>query len=139
MPRRPGWSDVSLFGIDVPIVFLDLGANPFFPAPADHPAFLRVGEPASPAGAQAIRSVLRTLRRIEVQIFPEAIEGFQPAAVREGHRRFGPMINLKRIGRAKRNMEGAAAFPGLLWSAPYGVASRCSAPTGSGRCRAGRS
>ena len=70
---------VSVVGIDVPIVFLDLGGNPFFPAAAYLPAFRGVGEPSTPTRAKAVSGVLRALRRIKVQIFAETIDRLQPA------------------------------------------------------------
>ena len=45
---------VGIIGIDVPLIFLDLSGDPFLPAAAEDATFLCVGEPAAPAGAQAI-------------------------------------------------------------------------------------
>src|SRR5882672_12261619 len=113
---------VDIVGVNVPIVFLDLAGNPFLPAAADGAAFRGVGEPSPPARAQTVGGVLRGLRRIEVQVVAESLDGFQPAGVGEGHRRFGPAVNLERVGRGERNVKGAAALAGFLRTAPYAVA-----------------
>ena len=49
---------VGVVGLDVPIVLLDLGGNPFFPAATYLPAFRGVGKPATPtrAPSKATRS-----------------------------------------------------------------------------------
>jgi hypothetical protein len=65
---------VRVVGLDVPIVLLDLGGNPFFPAATYLPAFRGVGKPATPTRAPAISGVLRALRRIKVEVFAEAID-----------------------------------------------------------------
>ena len=70
---------VSVVGLDVPIVLLDLGGNPFFPAATYLPAFRGLGKPATPTRAQAISGVLRALRRIKLEVFAEAIDRLQPA------------------------------------------------------------
>ena len=70
---------VSVVGLDVPIVFLDLGGNPFFPAATYLPAFRGVSKPATLTRAQAVSGVLGALRRIEVKVFAEAIDRLQPA------------------------------------------------------------
>ena len=70
---------VSVVGLDVPIVLLDLGGNPFFPAATYLPSFRGVGKPATPTRAQAVSGLLRALRRIKVEVFAEAIDRLQPA------------------------------------------------------------
>jgi uncharacterized protein YbjT (DUF2867 family) len=57
---------VSLFGVDVPLVFLDLRGHPFLPALADNAAFLCVGVLALEARAEAVRRIGGSLRRIEI-------------------------------------------------------------------------
>jgi hypothetical protein len=48
--------------------------------------------PGQDAGAaHAVGGLLRGLRRIEVRGVAESLDGFQPAGVGEGHRRFGGM------------------------------------------------
>ena len=113
---------VGVVGIDAPIVFLDLGRDPFLPATADHAAFLCVGEPAPPARAETVGRVLRALGRIEVQILAETIDRLQPTRVRERHRRLGPAVELERVGRGKRNVKGAATLAGFLRPAPDSAA-----------------
>ena len=105
---------VGVIRIDVPIVFLDLGANPFFPAAANDAAFGCIGEPSPPARAKTVGRVLRALGRVEIQILAETIDRLQPAGVRERHRRFGPAVEFERVGSGKRNVEGAPALAGFL-------------------------
>jgi hypothetical protein len=52
---------VGVVRIDVPIVFLDLGANPFLPAATDDAAFRCISEPSPPARAKAVGRVLRAV------------------------------------------------------------------------------
>ena len=105
---------VGVVGINVPIVFLDLGTNPFLPAATGDTAFWGVSESASPPRAKAVGSVLHSPGRIEVQILTETLDRFQPAGIREGHRRLGPSVDLDRICRGKRDVEGAPALAGFF-------------------------
>jgi hypothetical protein len=45
---------VGIVRVDIPFVFLDLRANPFFPAAADDAAFRRVGQPSAPTCTEAV-------------------------------------------------------------------------------------
>jgi hypothetical protein len=55
---------VSLFRVDVPLVFLDLRGDPLLPALAEDAAFLRFGVPAPQPRAETVRRVGPGLRRI---------------------------------------------------------------------------
>ena len=72
---------VGVLGVDIPEVLLHLTGDPFLPAFAELPTFLLgVFEPAAVAGAQAVGCVLRSLRRIEIEIGTVARDRLFPAS-----------------------------------------------------------
>jgi len=58
---------IGVFGVDVPFVFLNLGGDPFLPAPAEFAPLWGVGKPAAVARAKTVGRVLRALRGIEIE------------------------------------------------------------------------
>jgi hypothetical protein len=107
VPRRPwmvGWSASS--GSISQSYLLDLGRHPFLPAAADDATFLRVGEPAPRARAEAVRRILCSFRRVEDRSSRKRAVGFSQRL----------FVNVTGVS-AQRSISSASVVARGMWNA----------------------